>query len=189
MRYTVLLLALAMTTAACDKKADKKPQVAPAPAANQLGSQPDRVAYLNSQELLALIPEAAEAEKKLAAMYKQRESQYAGLMRQYQEKGARFQEMGEIMTKGDQEKAVAELQSLESRLQTLERNTQQEIEAERQKLMKPILDRANGAVKEVANELGYTLVLDPSMGGVVYIDTTRNLLAQVKTKLGIKDTE
>jgi outer membrane protein len=161
--------------------------VAPAPAANQLGAQPDRVAYLNSQELLLDMPEAVEAEKKLAAMYKQREGQFQGLMQQYQQKTARFQEMGEIMTKGDQEKAVAEIQSLESRLQTLEKNAQNEMEQERNKLMKPIVDRANAAVKEVATELGYTLVLDPSMGGVVYIDTTRNLLAQVKAKLGIKE--
>ena len=54
-------------------------------------------------------------------------------------------------------------------------------------LLKPLLDRAEAAIKTVAKENGYSYIFDSSKGGaVLYSPESEDVLPLVKAKLGIK---
>lgn len=55
-----------------------------------------------------------------------------------------------------------------------------------QQLLTPIMDKAKKILKGVANEKGYTLVIDNSRDAVLVSATADDLMPDVKLKMGIK---
>ncbi len=55
----------------------------------------------------------------------------------------------------------------------------------REELYKPILDRVNKAMQDVATENGYLMVFDSSTQVLLYADPSLDVTNLVKTKLGI----
>jgi outer membrane protein len=54
-------------------------------------------------------------------------------------------------------------------------------------LLKPILDKANGAIKNVAEANNFIYVFDISQGNPIYFsDQSVDILQLVKDKLGVK---
>ena len=53
------------------------------------------------------------------------------------------------------------------------------------KLYKPLLEKVNNAMKDVATENGFTMVFDLSSNMVLYGDPSLDVTTLVKTKLGI----
>jgi outer membrane protein len=146
----------------------------------------EKIGYLNSQELLSIIPEAQAAERKLQEMFKGKEAQYASLARTAQEKLQRYQETGAKLNEDERKNREDELMGLDKQLQDLQAGTQTELEKERERVMGPLLKKLDKTVAQVAKENGFTYVLDPSITGMVYADSTRNILPLVKAKLGLK---
>jgi outer membrane protein len=54
-----------------------------------------------------------------------------------------------------------------------------------EELLKPIQDRVNKAIKDVATENGFLYIFDSGMGVVLYADPAADATKLVKTKLGI----
>ena len=52
-------------------------------------------------------------------------------------------------------------------------------------MLKPIRDRIQGAIDDVAKENGFTYIFDKSMGIILYADDSADVSAQVKAKLGM----
>lgn len=147
----------------------------------------EKFGYINSLELLSIMPESKAADLKLEQTAKRKEGSFQSLAQSYQKKVNEFQQLGDVLTQSDQEKRVKEIQGIEQKLQQMQATAQSEIAMEKEKLYAPIFARADSAIKWVAKEYGYTFIFDsPSL---LYADSTRNILPLVKEYLGIKDTE
>ena len=59
------------------------------------------------------------------------------------------------------------------------------INSKRETLLKPILDKVNNVINEVAKSNGYSMILDSSTGVILYAEESADITAQVKAKLGI----
>ncbi|MFW6227336.1 MAG: OmpH family outer membrane protein, partial [Bacteroidota bacterium] len=80
----------------------------------------------------------------------------------------------------------AELQSLQQRIQNFEASASQSIQELRAQLFQPVLDKANKAISDVAQEKGYTYVFDSSTGVLIYMsENAIDILPDVKAKLGL----
>jgi len=79
-----------------------------------------------------------------------------------------------------------ELTDLQKRLQDSNNDAQQKYQAKSQELAKPIIDKARAAVQQVAKEKGYAYVMDTSQLEFLVSPAGDDLLAPVKTKLGLK---
>lgn len=147
-----------------------------------------KIGHINSQDLLAVMPERDSA---LLILEEQRQA----IIRQSEELRVEFSIKEEayirqrdslspliVQTKED------ELRDYNNRINTFETAAQQEMQDKQQELFQPIADRAQAAIKEVAKENGFTYILDLSVGAVVYFpeDETYDILSLVKAKLGIK---
>jgi outer membrane protein len=78
-----------------------------------------------------------------------------------------------------------EIQMLDQRIQAFQQNAQQSLAKKEGEAYQPILDKARKAIEEVAKENDFTYIFDVSAGALLYQPESDDILALVKTKLGI----
>jgi outer membrane protein len=171
---------LATTTAATTPATTTPAPAATAPATGQ------KFGYINSAELLKIMPETKRAEANLEAFVKNLEKQFGGLQTEYQTKITEFQSQEKTMVDAVKESRIRAIQELEQRMQQSQASGQQQVAQKREQLFKPILDKAEKAIKDVGKENGYDYIFDTNTGSFVYAKESHNVLSLVKTKLGIR---
>lgn len=160
--------------------------ISAAPATDNVAIGKEKIGYLNSALLLEADPEAKAIEKKLETLFKGKEAELENLGKSAQNKMQSYQENAHLLNETERKSREEELIGLDQQLQKMQYDASNEMERKRQELLAPVLKKMDKAVKQVAKENGYTYVLDPSAGGIVFADTTRDLLPLVKAKLGLK---
>jgi len=171
MKKFVLMLAFGLMTAA---------------STFALGEVTLKLGYVNSQELLSIMPEMTKADSDLKTFAKQYQDQLETMGKEFEKKGGEYQTAEKTMSEAVKEVKQKELQSLESRIRDYQQSAQEKIGKKKEDLYKPILEKADKAIKDVAKEKGYSYVFDASGGGLLYANESDNLLPLVKAKLGIK---
>ncbi len=146
-----------------------------------------KIGYINSQELLAAMPESDSAQKKIESLAKEHESALDDMTTEFNKKLEVYNK--NINTYSELVKASkeAELQDLQNRIQTFQQTAQEDLQKNRADLFKPIQDKALKAVSQVAEENGFTYILDSGTGAVVYESSSaQDILPLVKKKLGLQ---
>jgi outer membrane protein len=82
---------------------------------------------------------------------------------------------------------MAKLQEEESVIKKYEEEVMAKLSEKRESLYKPILEKVNKAMMDVAKEGQYTLVFDSSTQILLYADETLDVTKMVKVKLGIQN--
>ncbi len=139
--------------------------------------------YLNSLQLLSIMPETDEADKKVAAYTKKKEAAFKSLVDRYQNRAKELQSKQADIPPVEMEKYGKELADLEEQIQNMQMRAESEIANEKDKLYAPILNKADSIVKQIGKENGYTFIYDAA--ALLYADSTLNLLPLVKERLGI----
>ncbi len=152
----------------------------------QAGSGP-KVGYVKSLEILSLLPEIKEADKKLEGFARSKESTFRSLAEKYQTGMVELQERGMLLSQADQEKKVQELQALEGQLQQMQANSQSDLGLERERLYAPIMAKVDSIIKVLGKEEGFAMIYDGS--ALVYGDSLYDVTPLVKTRLGITEEE
>lgn len=142
--------------------------------------------YIDSRELLKAMPEISKADADLQAYAKTFQDQLQSMSKEYEKKVQEFQGQEKTMTEAMKEVKVKEIQDLQNRIESTNQSATEKVEKKREDLYKPILDKADKAIKDVAAEKGYDYVFDASAGGLLYAKPSEDILSLVKTKLGIK---
>ena len=83
--------------------------------------------------------------------------------------------------KADRQKELADMQK---RIQEYGQNAQKELQQKELDLIKPIMEKAQAAIKKVAKAKGFQYVLDSTTGSGVLVADGTDLLADVKKELG-----
>ena len=151
------------------------------------GVSAQKFAHINSQELLAAMPESDSAQamiEKLAANY---ESQLEEMQVELNKKYDDYLNNRDKYTDLIRQTKESEISDLQSRIQQFETIATQELQTKRTELLRPILDKANGAIKNVAETNNFIYVFDISQGNPIYFsDQSVDILPLVKEKLGLK---
>jgi len=145
-----------------------------------------KLGYINSNQLLEMMPDAKKADSNLKAYAKSYQDQMETMGKEYQKKVQEFQAQEKTMTEAMKEVKYKEIQQLAERMQSTEQSAQEKIASKKQELFAPILDKAEKAIKDVAKTNNFDYVFDTSMGNVLYFKESDDILPLVKTKLGIK---
>lgn len=143
--------------------------------------------YINSQQLIQQIPQVKEAQAELETLQKQYEkeleSKALSLQTKYQALG-RKQEQGEISPKQfEVENAALEQERLS--IAKYQQEIQGNLAQKNEDLLKPIRDKINTAINDVAKEGGYTYIFDQSNGLILYAEDSADVGNLVKAKLGL----
>jgi outer membrane protein len=140
--------------------------------------------HVNTQELLMLMPERADAEAKITAMSKQLEDRLGVLTTEYQTKIQAFQALTEDTPQSTVEDMRGEIIELEKRIQEFRNNAQNDLVAKEEALVQPMLEKLQRAIDEVGTENGFVYIFDLGSGAVVF-QNGQDVSQMVKTKLGI----
>jgi len=143
--------------------------------------------YINSQELLSQLPEVKESTANIETLKKQLQKKGTDMVAALQQKYASLQqdqEQGKL-SPVQLEQEATKLREEEAKIAEFERTSQEKIFKKTEELLSPIQNRINNAIKEVAEDNGYTYIFDASLGMVLYADPGSDVSSQVKAKLGM----
>jgi outer membrane protein len=143
----------------------------------------NKFGYIDSQELLLLMPERKTAEEEVQTFAKSLESQLQAMTAEYQQSVQEYQANEATYTDLVKQDKVTEITGLEQRIQSFQQNAQQALQSKEQELLEPILQKARQAIEDVASEGDYTYIFDKSVGSILYVKESENILDMVKKKL------
>ena len=151
-------------------------------------AQAVKFGHVDMQQLIQGMPDFELAQKSLAKMQADLESQLGVMQKEYQTKG---QEYVALVKQGNVTDAIrqakeADIQSLQERITTFQQQASDNLQKENGKQMQPVVEKARKAISDVAKEKGLIYVFD-SANAVLYFDASQSvdLLPDVKAKLGI----
>ena len=145
-----------------------------------------KTAFVELDSLLSVMPEMAEAKKTSADFYKQLESTLTTMQKDLNDKLADYQANEAKYTDLIKTTKQKELQDLNQRIQDFQVAAQTDFQKKNDELTRPINAKAKKAIEKVAKAKGYKLVMDSSVGVLLYMDPTDDIFNAVKAELGIK---
>jgi outer membrane protein len=151
------------------------------------GISAQKFAHINSQELLAAMPESDSAQARIEQLAANYESQLEEMQVELNKKYDDYLNNRDSYTDLIRQTKESEISDLQQRIQQFETIATQELQTKRTELLRPILDKANGAIKNVAETNNFIYVFDISQGNPIYFsDQSVDILSLVKEKLGVK---
>lgn len=144
-------------------------------------------AYVNTQEILQALPEVKEANANIETF----RNQLINLgQKKVETLQAKYAELEQKQAQGDISPKQLEIEAQklkedEMQIAQFEQESQQRILEKSEELLKPIRDKVQKAIDDVAKENGYTYVFDASLGFILYADESTNASSKVKAKLGL----
>jgi len=133
-------------------------------ASSAQAQAPLKIGFTSVEYVLSQMPESKQIESDLKAYGSQLEAQLKSKQTAFQTKLDAYQKGGAAMTpvvKADTEK---ELQTMQQGLQEFSQTAQQSMQQKQQTLLRPVLDKIQKNIDAVANEQGYTYILNSDSG-------------------------
>lgn len=145
----------------------------------------NKLGYINSNELLSIMPESVAMQDELQSYAKGLESSLGAMQAEGEKKLADYQQNEATMSELVKQDKIRELENIQQRILEFQQNAQESLSAKEQELITPILDKARKAIDEVAKEGNFTYIFDASTGNILYANENENILPLVKAKLGL----
>ena len=137
----------------------------------------DKIAIVNVSSIFQQLPQRATVAKQLENEFKSRATELQGQERDLQSKMQKLQRDGSTMKASDRTKMekdiMAQRDTFSQKAQAFEQDNRRRQGEERNKLLSRIQD----AVRTVAKDKGYDLVIDAN--AVAYADSSNDITAQV----------
>lgn len=149
-----------------------------------------KIGHLNTASLLQIMPGRDSAQLALEQFAMALQNDLMEFQQEFQKKVEEYQRNEADMPRLMKEHRREELIQMEERIRRYQENAQKELQEKEQELLQPLLERAQNAIDQVAEEGGFTYILDTSSGAVVFVsDKGEDILPKVKEKLGLEGVE
>ncbi len=149
-------------------------------------AQGQKVGYVNFNAIIDQMPDTKVISTQLQTYQQQFMDILKGMQTELQTKGADYESKRATMTDAVRQQKESELTDLQKRIQDYTQTAQQKVDARKDELGKPLLDKVKLAISTVAKEKGYAYVLDSSQGIFLVSPDADDLMPSVKVKLGLK---
>ncbi len=148
--------------------------------------QAQKVAHIDSEQLLMAMPETKAMETELKKVQQTYADEYNAQATALQAKLKKYDAEAPTQTDVKNEERRVEVQGLQQKIQKYGQTAEQEIQKKRFDLLKPIVEKAQKAVADVSKEKGVKYVFDSSPGKGLIVFDGEDLMAAVKAKLAIQ---
>lgn len=143
-----------------------------------------KVAHIDLQALMTEMPEMKAAQTQLEKIKTNYDNEYKTMVQEYQTKLQKYQQEAETAGDAVNQSRSKEMDDMGMRIQQYQQSASGELEKKQVELYKPIMEKAQNAIKKVAASKGYEYVLDATMGAGVIVANGPSILADVKKELG-----
>ena len=143
--------------------------------------------HVTSELLLQAMPVYDSAQLKLEELRTHYTLELERIQVEINKKIEDFNQAEAGMSDLTKEAKASEIQELQMRLQNYSQNAQQDLQQQGMLVMQPVMDKARGAIDEVAKENGLIYVFDLSQGNPIYTsEESLDMIPLVKAKLGVQ---
>lgn len=144
-----------------------------------------KLGYIDSNELLEMMPGKDSIQTALQDYGKSLENQLQTMYTEYQTKVQDYQANSRTMSDIIRQTKEKELADLETRIETFRQQADADLQEKQVTLLQPLLDKAKNAINTVAKENGYAYIFDVGTGAFLYYEKGDNIMPLVKAKLGL----
>ncbi len=143
-----------------------------------------KVAHINTQELVAAMPEMKAAQSELETLSKTYQTDIQNSITEFQTLLKQYEAEAATKTEDENAKRGQEIQEKQQRIQQFQADAQKDLQQKELDLIKPITEKARTAILKVGRAQGFDYILDSSQGVTILADG-KDLLNDVKKELGI----
>ena len=146
-----------------------------------------KLAYVDFNELVMLMPEMDEARATLEENSKTNEEIMMAMYEEYQSKVQQYEQKSSTWTAAVLEAKQREIMEIEQRIQQTQQSLQQEIQQLQQNLQAPIMQKATQVVNDLAKAKGIAAVFEVS--SFLYVDPAQlvDLTPEARVALNIPE--
>lgn len=147
----------------------------------------ERIAYVNSDELLEKMPEKEIASKEVNELNNNYKKELEFMQNDYNKKYSDFMTYQTSMAENIRLRRMQELHELEQHINNFMKVAQQDVLDKEKELLEPIRLKIKNAIYTVGVEGGYVCVYDLANPAILFVTPDAvDITEQVKAKLGIK---
>lgn len=139
--------------------------------------------HINSQEVMKMMPGADSLQIKLEIYQQALQNEYQTMVDEFNSKQKVFDETAGTMIPSVRKSKENDLLALKNRILAFQEDVQSDIEEYQYTLVKPLQDKLQKAIDEVAKEKGFTYIFDTQ---ILLYSGGEDITPYVKAKLGIK---
>lgn len=180
---TILFISFFLFTLCCPSIALGQ-QVITSPV---LSSNPMQVAFINSIELLELVPGKVEATKSIKELNKKYKDELSLMQNDYNNKYTDFLSNQNDMAESIKLRRMQELYELEQNITRFMKVAQEDVDAQEKALILPLREKLKEAIESVGIEKGYVCIYDKANPTIAFITPDAvDATPFVKAKLKIR---
>lgn len=132
-----------------------------------------KIGYVNSEKIIAELPEAKDSQQKLEALVKGWQDEIEKRSQALQSKYEEYQKQANMLNESAKQARQKDLVEEEQKLNQYRSEKQQELAVQREKIMKPIQEKVFKAIEKVAKDKKLSFVFDRATEvPVLYADPT-----------------
>jgi outer membrane protein len=143
-----------------------------------------KIGHLNFDELVSMMPGQDSITKALENFVAGLETQVMAMQSELESKYADYQAGQATMSEIIKQTKEKEIVDLQQRMEAFNQQAQVEIQNKQFELSQPLLEKAQKAIDEVAQENGYTYIINGNVQILLYANGD-NIMPLVKAKLGL----
>ncbi len=146
-----------------------------------------KFAHMNSQEVIAVMPEFTKAQADLDALSKQYQKEMETGQAEFQKKYQEFLAQADSLPKNIAERRQKDLQEMAQRQEQFQQEAYQALQKAQQDAMAPIYKKLDEAIQAVGQTEGVVYIFDLARTPIPFVGAQSvDITAKVKTQLGIK---
>lgn len=155
---------------------------------NSFGQASLKLGHINKQELIISMPEYDSALAAVDRSAKQLQDVLEQMQVEFNKKYEDYMKSAKEMTDLIRSSKETELQEMNQRIQSFQSKAEEDIQAQRSKLLKPVLDKVTNAINDVAKENKFTYIFDTTPGSPIVFQSadSQDIMGLVKKKMGIQ---
>lgn len=144
--------------------------------------------YIDTNEVISEMPEMDSVRIKLEALNKDLQDTFESMQVEFNNKVNDYTKNMETLSDAVRKVKEDEIQNLSMRLEQFQETAPESMQEEQMKLMRPVIEKARGAIDKVGKASSLTAVFDLASSALAYHDKTTmtDITSMVKTELGIK---
>ncbi len=171
-RLTVMMAASMLLFAVASVNAVRA-QTAQEEANNERGS---KVGFVNTQRILRDSAPAKEAQTQIDAEFEKRNEELQELVAELRKRVQAFEKDAPVLAESDRNRRQRELGNLDADVQRKQREIQEDFNRRRNEEFAIIIDQANAAIKKIAEDENYDLILQDAVTVSDRVDITDSVI-------------
>lgn len=120
----------------------------------------DKIAYVNTEEVMIAMPETKAMQAELEKMQKQIENEIKTMEDDFAKKYKAFAEQSDSLVESIKIRKGAELTEIRQNAEKFQQDSQQMLYAKQNELLTPIQEKLISTIKAVGEENGYTYIME-----------------------------